>query len=566
MVTTMTTMTMPSGHYLRSSSWGTRTTRRRRRRRWPRRCRRGAADHVVVSSASSATKILIRSAASVLLLGVAGIRVGFGVVDGLNGLAFSTRFSPRAARGFRRLGGNHAQPVQQDNGRARKSIALSSASSRQQSSRSEQQPVAPDSRYYSFLEELPVSGSFVGGGGSNGNGGGAARMTLTRYLDQVVKDDPDLYDLESLLLAIQMACKTISNLVHRAGLSYSIERRPHRDGQQTEQPKKAEEEEQPRSNRENPGLDRQFPDGRFYSMERLDSLSTLVTRNALRYTGKCEVGIPVRDQSVREHQPGVLVAKCHDSRYVACLDPLDGSGNADASICTGTVFGVFEQQGGGGGGDDAGVSINMSDTARVDRMVESVLQPGKNMKAAGYCLYSSATVLVFTLGEGNGVQGFTLDPQINEFVLTHPNLTIPRRGSVYSCNEANSEGWTQPGFRDYLLDLKLGRGETGQRYAHRYVGSMVGDIHRTLLYGGIFAYPSDSLSHPDGNLQLLYKSAPMAFVVHHAGGRAIDGRTGNLLAVRPERVHQKSPCFIGSPDDVAELEKYLNAENLTSSR
>lgn len=179
-----------------------------------------------------------------------------------------------------------------------------------------------------------------------------------------------------------------------------------------------------------------------------------------------------------------------------------------------------------------------------------------------YSLYSSATVLVITLG--STVQGFTLDPQTNEFVLTHQNLTIPNTGTVYSCNEGNSEGWDES-FRQYIRTIKMGQGWTGQRYAHRYVGSMVGDIHRTLLYGGIFAYPSDSLDHPDGNLQLLYKSAPMAFIVDRAGGLAIDGRTGDLLDVTPARVHQKTPCFMGSPQDVRELQSYLFPENIKNS-
>ena len=178
------------------------------------------------------------------------------------------------------------------------------------------------------------------------------------------------------------------------------------------------------------------------------------------------------------------------------------------------------------------------------------------MRAAGYCLYSSATVLVFTLKDG--VYGFTLDPQIQEFVLTHDNLTIPKRGNVYSCNEANSEGWNES-WKSYLKKLKLGQGETETAYAHRYVGSMVGDIHRTLLYGGIFAYPSDTLSHPEGNLQLSYKSAPMAFIVHHAGGKALDESGENLLDKKPERIHQKSPCFMGSPDDIQELQGHLAA-------
>lgn len=248
-----------------------------------------------------------------------------------------------------------------------------------------------------------------------------------------------------------------------------------------------------------------FTDGRFYSMKRLDHLSTIVLKNALKYTGKCQVVAPAAKldgEWPAHHQPGVLIARALDSNYVACLDPLDGSGNADASICTGTIFGVFEHP--------QNSASDESDPPSTEQLVSSVLQPAKNMRAAGYCLYSSATVLVFTLGDT--VQGFTLDPQINEFVLTHPNLVIPQRGTVYSCNEANSQGWDES-FSKYLSALKSGTGESGTRYAHRYVGSMVGDIHRTLLYGGIFAYPADALSHPNGNLQLLYKTAPMAFVM-----------------------------------------------------
>ena len=365
----------------------------------------------------------------------------------------------------------------------------------------------PDTQYYSSLD-LPTTPS---------HGPSQPRITLSRYLAQAVEQNPALRDLEYLYMAVQMACKTISNLVNRAGLS------------KTET---------------STGLvpdDSNYTDGRYYSMKRLDQLSTLVLQNALRFTGKCNVHNPksiVETEEPHKHQPGVLIAQSRDSNYIACLDPLDGSGNADASICTGTVFGVFEKE---------------ADATQKD-LVDAVLQPAKNMRAAGYCLYSSATVLVLTLGDS--VQGFTLDNQMQEFVLTHPNLTIPKRGSVYSCNEANSEGWDES-YKTYLRNLKTGKGESGQRYAHRYVGSMVGDIHRTLLYGGLFAYPADSLTHPNGNLQLLYKTAPMAFVVSTAGGKAIDGRNRSLLEVRPERIHQKSPCFLGSPDDVEELEGYL---------
>ena len=358
------------------------------------------------------------------------------------------------------------------------------------------------------------------------------RITLTRYLNNVVKEQPEFLPLQSLFLSMQMACKTISNLVNRAGLVYGVKDRSI-SGQQYQR------------------------DGRFYSMKRLDQLSTNVLRNALRFTGKVHMVTPAArlEAELAEHQPGVVIASALDSNYVAVVDPMDGSGNADASICTGTIFGIFEEK------DVIETNMFGVETTTVEEeqenLVRSVLQPGRNMRAAGYCLYSSATVLVFTLGDT--VMGFTLDPQLNEFVLTHPNLTIPQRGNVYSCNEANSEGW-DTGFKDYLKALKTGNNQSERRYAHRYVGSMVGDIHRTLLYGGIFCYPADSGQHPCGNLQLLYKSAPMAFVVEKAGGKSMNQAGENLLDMQPERVHQKSPCFLGSPDDVEECKLYLQRD------
>jgi len=360
-----------------------------------------------------------------------------------------------------------------------------------------------------------------------------SRITLSRFLQEYVKDHPELKDLENILLAVQMACKTISNLINRAGLVYSIQHSNNDGTDGAAIDPSAMNETDYKS------------DGRYYSMKRLDKLSTAVLKNALKFTGTVQMIVPeakeVQEQP-DQHQPGVLIA--YDQHNLACLDPLDGSGNADASICTGTVFGVFEKT-------ESVVEVDDEES-----LLEAVLQPGQKMKAAGYCLYSSSTVFVFTLG--SSVYGFTLDPQIQEFVLTHDKLTIPNRGNVYSCNEANSEGWDDH-WKAYLKNLKLGQGETQQRYALRYVGSMVGDIHRTLLYGGVFAYPSDRLHKPQGNLQLLYKSAPLAFVMHHAGGKAMDESGNNLLDKCPQRIHQKSPCFMGSPDDMDELKNYLSA-------
>jgi len=331
-----------------------------------------------------------------------------------------------------------------------------------------------------------------------------------------------------------MACKTISNLINRGNIN-----------QQTPMD---------RSNMQQ------------NSMTKLDQLSTQVLRNALRFTGKVSTITPARDnpnqtsekleQVVRyddgpsEHQPGVLIASAIDSKYVAFFDPLDGSGNADATIATGTIFGMFEQN---------NIQPNHQDIPMdkdLDSDLSDVLQPGKNLRAAGYCLYSSATILVFSVGDGT--HGFTLDPQLGEFVLTHPSIRIPPRGTIYSCNEANSEAWPIE-VQTYLSALKTGNNQSMKKYTQRYVGSMVGDIHRTLMYGGIFFYPPDQGLHPRGNLQLLYKSAPLAYLVAQAGGDSTNGET-SLLDVSPERVHVRSPCFIGSPEDIQEMKTYISHE------
>lgn len=398
------------------------------------------------------------------------------------------------------------------------------------------------------------------------------RLSLRRYLNNVVQADPSYRDLESLSLSIQMACKTISRLVNRAGIN-SLSTPPSFNTEE---------------DRDQALIQYDY---RMNSMKRLDQLSTIVLRNALRFTGKLQSVKKAKDNlddelindglnqdfKVEEHEPGVLIASTLDSKYVAVFDPLDGSGNADAAICTGTVFGIYEQTeeaeqekkkeeeadegldgidnvvlGGGDGMDDLFPSIQER-----ENLVDAVLQPGKKLVAAGYCLYSSSTILVFTLG--NGTHGFTLDPQINEFVLTHPNIKIPPRGNVYSCNEANSEGWADD-VKAYLHALKSGENETKSRYTLRYVGSLVGDIHRTLMYGGIFFYPGDAERYPNGNLQLVYKSSPLSYVIEQAGGMSTNGKVG-LLDVKPEHVHVRSPCFIGSPEDINEMKKYIQHED-----
>lgn len=169
------------------------------------------------------------------------------------------------------------------------------------------------------------------------------------------------------------------------------------------------------------------------------------------------------------------------------------------------------------------------------------------MVAAGYCMYGSSANLVLTTG--NGVNGYTLDNGIGEFILTHPNITLPNRGKIYSINEGNSAYYHEPVLK-YLDSVKFPK-DGKKPYSARYIGSMVADVHRTLLYGGIFGYPGDKKS-PKGKLRLLYEAFPMAFLTEQAGGVATTGE-GRILDVQPQTIHERCPVFLGSKDDVNDL-------------
>ena len=194
-------------------------------------------------------------------------------------------------------------------------------------------------------------------------------------------------------------------------------------------------------------------------------------------------------------------------------------------------------------------------------LVENVLQSGNNLQGAGYCLYSSSTIFIFSIKSINNgtVHSFTLDPSLGEFVLTTTDLKMPEYNSndkssstnVYSCNEANSIGWDKD-VQDYLYALKSGKNKSNRRYALRYIGSMVADIHRTIVYGGIFMYPKDTISNPRGNIQLLYKSMPLGYIVEKAGGVCTNGEV-RLMDVEPGSIHQRCPCFMGGRLDMEEL-------------
>ena len=215
-------------------------------------------------------------------------------------------------------------------------------------------------------------------------------------------------------------------------------------------------------------------------------------------------------------------------KYVLLYDPLDGSSNIDANITVGTIFSIFRRVTESGNGT-----------------LKDVLQPGVQQIGAGYVLYSSSMMFVYSTG--NGVHGFTLDPTVGEFLLSHENIRIPKQGSIYSVNEGNYNRWDER-MRKYVEHLKQPDAATRRPYSSRYIGSLVGDFHRTLLYGGIYCYPGDS-KNPDGKLRLMYENNPLAFIAEAAGGAATDGK-GRILEIQPKSLHQHSPLFIGSADDV----------------
>ncbi len=226
-------------------------------------------------------------------------------------------------------------------------------------------------------------------------------------------------------------------------------------------------------------------------------------------------------------------------KYVLLFDPLDGSSNIDANVSIGTIFSIYKR-------------ISPDGTPGT---VEDCLQQGIKQVAAGYVIYGSSTMMVYTAGDG--VHGFTLDPAFGEYILSHPNIQIPKKGKIYSINEGNYKYW-HPGLKKYIKFLQKDEDPNEKPYSARYIGSMVADIHRNLLYGGIFIYPEDK-RHPNGKLRLMYECNPMAFIVEQAGGRATDGKM-RILEKQPKSIHERTPIYIGSEEDVLMVEKFLRQE------
>ncbi len=234
--------------------------------------------------------------------------------------------------------------------------------------------------------------------------------------------------------------------------------------------------------------------------------------------------------------PIPIPTKFPRGKYVLMFDPLDGSSNIDVNISIGTIFSVHQR-------------VTDSDA---EPALSDCLQPGYKQVAAGYIIYGSSTMFVYTTGQS--VHGFTLDPTVGEFFLSHPNIQMPKRGKIYSVNEGNAAKWSDD-VRAWVDDFKISDKDRGRPYSGRYIGTLVADFHRTLLKGGIFGYPADN-KNPNGKLRLLYEGAPMAMIAKAAGGDASTGKQ-KILDITPTELHQRVPLYIGSADDVAEVEKVL---------
>ena len=325
-------------------------------------------------------------------------------------------------------------------------------------------------------------------------------MSKIKTVQQHILDEERLYpgatgDFTALLTSLTLAAKIISREVNQAGLVRIL-------GETGEINVHGE------------------------AVQKLDEFAQQTIYSAMGHSGhlcvmaseESEGIIPIPDGGKR-------------GRYVLMFDPLDGSSNIDVNASIGTIFSIHRK----------------ITTGTADGSLEDCLQPGTEQLAAGYFIYGSSTMMVYTTG--HGVNGFTLDPSLGEFLLSHENIRIPKRGKIYSINEGNIHQW-DAGTRRYIEYVKADQKSDGRPYSLRYIGSLVADFHRNLLKGGIFLYPG-----PKGKLRLLYEAAPLAMVVEQAGGNASTG-SQRILDVMPESLHQRVPLIIGSTEDVQLYEKF----------
>jgi fructose-1,6-bisphosphatase I len=317
------------------------------------------------------------------------------------------------------------------------------------------------------------------------------------------------HDLVILMNAIGTSCKLITSAVKRAGVAslYGLAGEVNSTGD---------------------------------DQKKLDVLSNDMMINALVHSGVCSVLVS------EENEEPIIVPPGRQGKFCVAFDPLDGSSNIDCNVSVGTIFAVYERKPGS------------------DGSVNDLLRSGSDCICAGYVAYSSAVEMVFTF-RGGDVHGFCLDPTIGEFVHTRPKMMLPADGGkkIYSANEGNSIHWDQP-IKDAIDVFKSGEKGT---YAARYVGSMVADIHRTILYGGIYLYPADKKS-PKGKLRLLYEGIPMGMIIEQAGGIAstgmFQGKIQRVLDLVPTEIHAKCPIIMGGKRDIQIVyEQYAKAGTQT---
>ncbi|HBN03455.1 MAG TPA: class 1 fructose-bisphosphatase [Bacteroidetes bacterium] len=265
-------------------------------------------------------------------------------------------------------------------------------------------------------------------------------------------------------------------------------------------------------------------------VKKLDMLANEEFKSSLTLGGDCCAIISEEEEDIHHIETTLNV----NSKYIIAMDPLDGSSNIDVNASIGTIFSVYKRI------SPVGGPVTMDD----------VLQKGINQVAAGYIIYGSSTMMVFTTG--NGVNAFTLDASIGDFCLSHPDIKIPKDGTIYSINDGIYDRM-EPGVQHYVDYCR--NSTTKETYSARYIGSMVADFHRNMLKGGIFMYPSTT-DAPNGKLRLMFESNPMAFITEQAGGKATTGHV-RILEIQPTEIHQRNPVFMGSTHMVEKVEEFM---------
>lgn len=268
------------------------------------------------------------------------------------------------------------------------------------------------------------------------------------------------------------------------------------------------------------------------SQKKLDVLGDDIFKNAMSGSGVVRI-------MVSEEQEDPIYFEHNEASYAVCCDPIDGSSNLDAGVAVGTIVSIFRLAPGSEG------------------RKEDILRPGTEMVAACYAMYGASTHLLLTMG--NGVHSFTLDHNIGEFILVNRRVEIPEQRSIYSINEGNTAFWSQE-ISTFINSLKcpfpIGGENVPRPYSSRYIGSMVADVHRTFLYGGLFAYPGDR-KHANGKIRLLYEAFPMAYLMEQAGGKAVNDRGERILDLVPEDIHDQTSLWLGSPVEVNMFLKHI---------